>query len=303
MSRTKTADRFGVGARIGDYVVEQDLAFEETGMVYLGKHVVLPRRAAIKVMHSSDAWIRQVAVQMLKEACLLEALSHPGVPRVFECGVLADRRPWIAIEHIDGDSIGSLIASSPMAVADVVVMIRDVADILEHIHARGVVHRKLTAEALIRTPGRRSFVMIRHWANACALDAQTARQIDPRDDVRELGLIALRALTGAHADSVVRLADAYQDPTEVRYPGAPRDVASLIDAMCSRDASARPTAAEARDRAKWLADTLEIMPTIERPRWTPPYGLDDHVPPASGIEDAVSGFAIRIASKTPPRRP
>ena len=87
-------------------------------MVYLGKHVMLPRRAAIKVMHSSDAWIRQVAVQMLKEACLLEALAHPGVPRVFECGVLADRRPWIAIEHIDGDSIGSLIASAPMAVAD-----------------------------------------------------------------------------------------------------------------------------------------------------------------------------------------
>ncbi len=301
MSRTRTADRIAVGARLGDYVVEQDLAFEETGMVYLGKHVVLPRMAALKVMHANDAYIRQVAVQMLKEACLLDALAHPGVPRVFECGVLPDRRPWTAFEHVDGDSIGSLIADAPMAVADVVVLIRDVADILEHIHARGVVHGKLTAEALIKTPSRRSSITIRHWANACTYDARGTRTIDPRDDIRELGLIALRALTGAHADSVGALVADHRDPVEFRYPGAPKAVATLIDNMCAQDAAARPSATEARDRAKWLADTLELVPVMDRPRWTPPHGLDDAIPPAAGIEDAISGFTIRIAGRTPTR--
>ncbi len=292
MSRTITGDRFIAGARIGDYGIEQELGIEDTGMIYLGRHVVLPRHAAIKVMHASDAWIKSVAVQMLREACLVEALTHPGIPRVYECGVLPDKRPWTAFEHIDGDSIGSLIAETPMAVADVVVLVRDVADILDHIHQRGIVHRRLTAEALIRTPTRRSPVAIRQWGNACTFDHDARTSVDPRDDVRELGKIAFRALTGTRPVT--------NGSTSERYPGAPHDVAMLVDNMLARDPSARPSSAEVRDRAKWLADTLELVPAMDRPRWTPPHGLVDQVPAA--IEEAAAGFTIRIAGRTPTRR-
>lgn len=299
MSRSSTPEHFSEGDRIGDYIVEQQLGLEETGVVYLGRHAVLPRRAAVKVMHGGEAWSRQVAVRMLKEACLVEALSHPGVPRVYECGVLADRRPWTAFEYVDGDPIGTTIANGPMAVADAVVLIRDVADILEHLHHRGIVHRHLTPESIIRAPGRRFSVCIRDWSHASPLDADAAQRLDPRDDVYALGVIAFRALTGAHADSVAPSVERGVETTHDRYPGAPRDVAALIDSMLSRDLAWRPTSAEIRDRAKWLADTLEIVPTMDRPRWTPPHGLDDVVP--TGIEDAAPGFAIRI-SRTPTRR-
>lgn len=282
------------GARIGDYVVEQDLGIEETGIVYLGRHVVLPRHAELKVMHASDAWIRDVAVQMLKEACLVEALSHPGIPRVYECGVLPDRRPWTAFEHIEGDSIGSAIASGPMAVADVVVMIRDVADILDHAHHRGVMHRRLTPESLIQTPRHRFPVRVRGWGHACAFDATTARDVDPRDDVYALGVIAFRALTGARAESVIPPGRAHE-PTTDRYPGTPRDVAELVDCMLAKERVHRPPSSEVRERAKWLADTLELVPAIDRPRWTPPRGLGDAVPPA--VEDPASGFAVRITGR------
>src|SRR5689334_6823719 len=106
-NRTSTADRFVAGARIGDYVVDSDLRSEETGVVYLATHVVLPRKVALKVMHMHSAWLRSMAIQMLREACLLEALHHPGIPRVYECGVLADRRPWTAFEHAEGTPLAS----------------------------------------------------------------------------------------------------------------------------------------------------------------------------------------------------
>lgn len=291
VSRTTTVDRFTATSRIGDYAVEQEVGIEETGMVYLARHVVLPRQAAIKVMHASDAWIRSVAVQMLREACLLEALSHPGIPRVYECGVLGDKRPWTAFEYIDGESIGSLIAENPMPVADVVVLVRDVADILDHIHRRGVMHRKLTAESLIKTPGRRFRVAIRQWGDACTLDAGKAGA-EPRDDVRALGKIAFRALTGARP--------ATNGSTSERYPGAPHDVAMLVDSMLAKDPAARPSSSEVRDRAKWLADTLELVPAIDKPRWTPPHGLDESV--TKSVEEVASGFTIRIAGRTPTRR-
>jgi len=285
VSRTTTGDRFIAGARIGDYAIEHELGVEETGMVYLGRHVVLPRRAALKVMHASDAWIKSVAVQMLREACLIEALSHPGIPRIYECGMLPDKRPWTAFEHIDGDSVGALIVENPMPVADVVVLVRDVADILDHLHQRGIVHRKLTADALIRTPRRRFPVAIRQWGHACTLDHDAKGRVEPRDDVHQLGKIAFRALTGARP--------ATNGSTSERYPGAPLDVAALVDSMLSRDP---PSSAEVRDRAKWLADTLELVPALDKARWTPPHGLADSVP--VDLEEGGGGFTIRIAGRT-----
>src|SRR5678816_1580451 len=104
-----------------------------------------------------------MAIRVLREACLLEALSHPGIPRVFECGILPDRRPWAAFERIDGATLGSLIASGPMTISDAVSVLRDVGDLLAHAHARGVVHCRLTVDAIVRTLERGSSVWVRHW--------------------------------------------------------------------------------------------------------------------------------------------
>ena len=90
-----TTDRFTPGWRIGDYVIDRDL---DDG--YMATHVLLPRRVRLDVMHPTFAGLRPVAVRMMREACILEALRHAGVPRVFEVGVIAEAqtsRPWIAI--------------------------------------------------------------------------------------------------------------------------------------------------------------------------------------------------------------
>ncbi|HEX2685047.1 MAG TPA: hypothetical protein VHN14_00440, partial [Kofleriaceae bacterium] len=63
---------------------------------------MLPRRATIKVVHAAVAATAPSIDQTLREACLLEAISHPGVPLVYESGVLEDHRPWFAFEWIAG---------------------------------------------------------------------------------------------------------------------------------------------------------------------------------------------------------
>ena len=60
MSRTATSDRFAQGARIGDYVVDRELAYEASSIVYFATHVVLPRQAHIKVTHPGS---RTAAIQ------------------------------------------------------------------------------------------------------------------------------------------------------------------------------------------------------------------------------------------------
>ena len=155
------------------------------------------------------------------------------------------------------------------------LIVRDVADLLCHAHARGVVHRRLTGDAIVRTPDRAFGICVRDWDDALTLDTGANVSIDARDDVHALGVIAYRALTGCVPDRNVSTAE--------RYPGAPVELTSLVDHMLATDAAARPTSHEVRDRARWLAATVE-------PRWTPSTGAPEAIP-----ADDPSGFSVRIS--------
>jgi serine/threonine-protein kinase len=278
MSRTATLDRFVPGARIGDYVVDREVAYESAAIVYFATHVVLPRQAHIKVTHPGS---RSSAVQLLREACILEALSHPGVPRVHECGVLSDRRPWSAIELMPGTALDRFVGDGAIALSDAVVALRDVADILRHAHERGIVHRRLTASAILHTQRRRSVYAIEDWADARTHDAEAGAVVDARDDVFALGAVMFRALTGRDAEP--------GDSLATHCSAAPTELIAVLDQMLAEPV-ARPTADDIYDRALWLCETLEASPLLERPRWTPPAG---YVTERISANDS-SGFAVRI---------
>jgi serine/threonine protein kinase len=278
MTRTATTDRFAPGARIGDYVVEREVAYEAAAIVYFATHVVLPRQSQVKVSHPGS---RPAAVQLLREACILEALSHPGAPRVHECGVLPDRRPWSSIERLPGVALDRFVGDRPAALSDVVVALRDVADVLRHAHERGIVHRRLTASAILRTERRRSVHAVVDWADARTLDAAAGVAVDARDDIIALGAIGFRALTARDPEPGVSLA--------THCPAAPTELISLIDQMLTEPV-ARPTAGEIYDRALWLCETLEASPLFERPRWTPPRGFVTE----SASSNESGGFSVRI---------
>jgi len=302
VKRTVSRERFVPGMRIGDYRIERELGVEETSVVYLGLHAVLPRQAAVKVLHALPLEVaaaaaagtadqgmllseseRAVALRVLREACLLEALSHPGIPRVFECGILPDRRPWAAFERIDGPTLASLIAGGPLAIADVVPILRDAGDLLAHAHGRGAVHRRLTATAIVRAPDRGCSVGVRDWGDARMPDREAQLAEDTWEDVRALGAVVFHALTGRAPEPAVSIAE--------RCPAAPAELAALVDQMLADDPTERPPSDEVRDRARWLADTFEPRMS-DRLRWAPSVGPTHESLPRSGPDDA-SGLAGR----------
>jgi serine/threonine protein kinase len=287
MTRAATSDRFASGARIGDYRVEHELAIEATSVVYLAAHVVLPRYAYIKVTHPGS---RDSAIQLLREACILEALSHIGIPRVHECGVLADRRPWCAIEMVTGATFKQLMGEGALALSDLVVVLRDIAEVLQHAHERGVVHRRLIPSAIVRTQRRRGSYSIYDWSDARTVDTDT-EGVDPKDDIHALGALAFQALTGRSPEPSLSAAAC--------CPTAPAELTSLLDHMLAEPAL-RPTASEVLARATWLCDTLAVVPLaavplIERPRWTPPQGYAAERVSVANVEEGRGGFGVRIS--------
>src|SRR3954468_3697779 len=140
---------FGADDRIGNYRVEHELGPTGSGILLQARHQVLPRRAIIKVVHAAFAGESPYLVQTLREACILEAIGHPGVPIVYESGLLRDRRPWFAFEVISGPPLEYLLAQGALPAGDVARLMRDLSDVLDHAHRRGVIHRGLRPDRIV----------------------------------------------------------------------------------------------------------------------------------------------------------
>ncbi|HWU86265.1 MAG TPA: serine/threonine-protein kinase [Kofleriaceae bacterium] len=288
------------GDRVGNYRLEHELSCDGQGVTYRAVHLVLPRRAVIKVMHAETSQFR--AIHMLREACILEALHHPGVSRVYESGLLSDRRPWFAREHVEGLTLASAMIPGVLAQVNAVALLRDLAGVLEHAHHRGIVHCGLRpSRVLLSDRGRAYPVCITDWSTARAFDSERApyvvtseslhytapelaagEDVDERTDVFALGVIAYEMLTGVvpyeHRLLATGAGRCTHVPTALRCPDAPDELTALIDQMLVYAGWERPSSTEVHER---LASIVERMARpartaamrIRRPRWTPPVAL------------------------------
>src|SRR5262245_59311492 len=126
--------------RIGNYRIEQVLGTAGVAVLLEGVHDILPRVAHIKTLRGAAVGNGAYGMQILREACVLETLHHPGVPTIYESGLLADRRPWFAIERAGGTPLAEHFARGALPVLEVTWLLRDLAAVLDHAHRRGVIH-------------------------------------------------------------------------------------------------------------------------------------------------------------------
>jgi len=275
---------FSPGDRIGNYRIDCALGRAGSGLLLQAQHLVLPRRAILKIVHTAFATVQAYVVQTLREACILEAIAHPGIPIVYEAGLMEDRRPWLAFEASTGPTLDDLLASGALPLIEVAALLRDVAGILEHTHHRGVIHRGLRPDRIMITPARRYPLCIPDWSEALVHDATIpVRQVVPEGsrsyvapellreraggplglidggvDVFALGVIAYRALTGGLPIAPGLGSEPFL-PSHERRPDAPRDLAAIIDSMRSFDPRGRPSAAEVRASVDWLFATDSLL--------------------------------------------
>jgi serine/threonine protein kinase len=252
--------------RVGDYCVTRSLPPVAPGVLELAAtHVLLPRLARIRVL-THDA-PDMIAKRLTREACILEAMRHPSVPRIYECGHLPDRRFWVAVEMLDGPTLADAIADRPLSPAETLALVRDAAELLHHTHVRGVVHCRLRPELLVR---HETGLCIVDWSGAATVESDpqlepadyqmylapelaAAASFDARADIFSLGVIAYEALTLA----------APTLPLAKRSPALQTGIVELVERMTSPAAFARPTAAEVRAEAMRLLGLLVVPEPVE----------------------------------------
>jgi eukaryotic-like serine/threonine-protein kinase len=242
------------GDRIADYVIDEHLPTRGTGHLYLASHLVLPRRAVINVLPLAVGVARELVVELLREACIVDAIDHPGVPRLFETGVLPDRRHWVAIEHIDGPSLADALDAHAVEDHAVMTIVRDVADVLASVHAQGLVHANVVPSAIVvPTRARRHPLCLVDWASARTLDSTRPLPLSPPRT--SLGYLAPEQL---HGKPIERSADVFALGMIARELGAdaqsdlPPLFQALVDRMLALEPADRPTASDVRETITWL---------------------------------------------------
>jgi len=239
-----------------------------------------------------------MATRVVQEAEILDSVRHPGVVRCYDCNVLPDRRPWIAMELVDGETLANrlheLTALPPVEVA---TLIADVADVLAAVHKAGVVHRDLKPDNLLCTPTDIDYpIRVLDWGVArlgpigrltmdgltpgtpiyMSPEQATGNDIGAPCDIYSLGVIAYEALSGhppfdgrTLAEVVCMHLTCAPAPLHTRC-NAPPELCALILRMLHKQPGARPTATEVRQAARTIArqlsqayDDIEVSLDIE----------------------------------------
>ena len=268
------------GDLVSAYRIDRLVGTGGMGWVYRAAHVTSAHVVALKVLRAEQVGHERSIDRMMREAHILGTKAHPGMPQLFDSGVLPDRRPWIAMELVDGSPLSERIARGPMPAADVRDVVRDVAAVLAAAHTQGIVHRDLKPENILVVRRDRRFpVRLIDWGIAhheggarytsfneaigtptyMAPEQARGGPTGPYCDIYGLGVVAYKALTGrapfvghTSVEILVQHMSRPVPPLAPRCPDAPIELVELVERMLAKSYPSRPTAQE----IVWALDAL-----------------------------------------------
>ncbi len=214
------------------------------------------------------------AARFGREYRALTRIDHPNVVRVFRYGLNDAGLPYLVMELLRGESAQAYVKhlgrpGDPVRTAEAIRVASCVAEALDCLHARGIVHRDLKSSNIVVLPGGGvklldfgtarmedqrdaltepgEFVGTFHYASPEQL---TGAALDGRSDLYALGVLLFRMLTGRRpfdGDDPVTLARQHLEgePASVASlaRGVPPAVVELVARLLAKSPGARPSRA------------------------------------------------------------
>jgi serine/threonine-protein kinase len=130
--------------------IRERLSSGTFGAVFRAWDPALDREVALKLFH--DAPSKSAIVE---EGRILARLRHEHIAAVYGAGVY-DGRAGLWMELVRGQSLAEVVATlGPMSPREAALVGIDVCQALSAVHARGLLHRDVKAENVMREPGGR----------------------------------------------------------------------------------------------------------------------------------------------------
>lgn len=145
-------DSLAAGASVSHYRIVSRIGAGGMGEVYLAQDTRLDRQVALKLLPADVAADPERRRRFLREAKAASALSHPNVCVIHEVGETDDRRLFIVMEYVEGETLRHRIGQRPMDTGELLPIALQTADAIEAAHAKGITHRDLKPANLMVTP-------------------------------------------------------------------------------------------------------------------------------------------------------
>jgi len=128
------------------------------GEVYLAFDELLGERVALKMPLPTLSDNPAAIGRLLNEARLARRISHPNVCRLHDVGVheepgrVDERLYFVTMEYVEGERLGQLARSEPLALATALEIARQILTGLGAAHEAGVLHRDLKSDNIMVGP-------------------------------------------------------------------------------------------------------------------------------------------------------
>jgi tetratricopeptide (TPR) repeat protein len=174
---------------IGPYRLIREIGHGGMGTVWLAERAdgTLKRQVALKLPRL--AWGAGLADRMARERDIGALLEHPNIARLYDAGVDAKGRPYLALEYIAGHHINSYCDAHGLGVTERLRLFVQVARAVAYAHGRLVVHRDL----------KPSNVLVADDGQAYLLDFGIAKLLHEAADATQLTQEQGRVLTPQYA--------------------------------------------------------------------------------------------------------
>jgi eukaryotic-like serine/threonine-protein kinase len=125
------------------YRIERLLAIGGMGAVYLGMHVGLRKRVAIKVLNP-QLNSAPMLERFHREAITASQIGHEGIAQVTDLGTSTEGEPFLVMEYLEGESLANrLKATGPLPIEDACELGCAILSPLAAAHHAGIIHRDL----------------------------------------------------------------------------------------------------------------------------------------------------------------
>ena len=207
------------GTSIAGYRLLERVGEGGTAEVYRADHAARGT-CAFKVLRERLRGDPIVVKRFLREAGYGSRVEHPGVVRTYDFGE-ANGLYYLALEWAKGEPLADFLhREAPLAPADAIALVRQLADALAAAHQAGIIHRDLKPENIMYDPDAGTVKLLDFGIardaeqpleerltrtgffvgtlQYVAPEALSGELVDGRADIYSLAKIAYYMLTGRH---------------------------------------------------------------------------------------------------------
>jgi serine/threonine protein kinase len=241
------------------YELIRKIASGGMGTVYQVRDAELDRQVALKVLNAIEI-TEQMVQRMMREACILARLEHPGIVPVHDAGILPDGRAFYVMKLIHGKRLDEY-CSKTISLPELLRLFQKICDAVAFAHSQEIIHRDLKpANIMVSEFGE---VLVMDWGLAKFLSASDLSPVPSKtlnvSDTQAGAVIGTRDFmapeqaTGNPAD---KSSDVYALGAILKFLLTGLKPPKLLNAICLK--------ATAQNRADRYTGAAELAADVDR---------------------------------------